>query len=141
MIKAWRGTRVTFLAAVVAALGTGGARDVVAADLVAEVVGAEEPTSTEIAADPVEAPVVADQAFAELAVEELAVEEIAVAEAVNAEEPTPAAPMIADIPPEPIEAGSIVMESVPGAPSVGTISAPASRKTEMNAGTSTRATP
>ena len=116
MIKAWCGTRVTFLAAVVAALGSGGARDVVAADLVAEVVGAEEPTSTEIAADPVEAPVVADQAFAELAVEE-----IAVAEAVNAEEPTPAAPMIADIPPEPIEAGSIVMESVPGAPSVGTI--------------------
>ena len=131
MIKAWCGTRVTFLAAVVAALGSGGARDVVAADLVAEVVGAEEPTSTEIAADPVEAPVVADQAFAELAVEELAVEElaveelaveeIAVAEAVNAEEPTPAAPMIADIPPEPIEAGSIVMESVPDAPSVGTI--------------------
>ena len=126
MIKAWRGTRVTFLAAVVAALGTGGARDVVAADLVAEVVGAEEPTSTEIAADPVEAPVVADQAFEELAVEAPAAEEpsvkdIVVAEAVNAEEPTPAASTIADIPPEPIEAGSIVMESVPGAPSVGTI--------------------
>ena len=121
MIKAWRRTRVTFLAAVVAALGSGGTRNVVAADLVTEVVGAEEPTSIEIAPDPVAEPVDADPAGEDRAFDEPAVEDLAVAEPVNAEEPTPAEPTTAAIPPEPIEAGSIVMESVPDAASVGTI--------------------
>jgi hypothetical protein len=121
MIKAWRRTRVTFLAAVVAALGSGGTRNVVAADLVTEVVGAEEPTSIEIAPDPVAEPVDADPAGEDRAFDEPAVEDLAVAEPVNAEEPTPAEPTAAAVPPEPIEAGSIIMESVPDAPSVGTI--------------------
>lgn len=121
MIKAWRRTRLTFLAAVVAALGSGGTRNVVAADLVAEVFGAEEPTSIEIAPDPVADPVGAEPAVADQAFDEPAAEDIAVAEAVNAEEPAPAEPTTAAVPPEPIEAGSIVMESVPDAPSVGTI--------------------
>jgi hypothetical protein len=121
MIKGWRRTRVTFLAAVVAALGSGGTRNVVAADLVAEVVGAEEPTSIEIAPDPVAEPVDADPAGGDRAFDEPAVEDLAVAEPVNAEEPTPAEPTTAAVPPEPIEAGSIMMESVPDAPSVGTI--------------------
>jgi len=131
MIKGWRSTRVTFLATIVAALGGGGGpRDGFAADLpadaVAEVVGAEEPTGGEIevasVADPaVEDAVVEDPAVEDPAVEDAVVEETAVAEAVNAEEPTPAETTSADLPPEPIEAGSILMESVPEAPSVGTI--------------------
>lgn len=118
MIKGWRSTRVTFLATVVAALGGGAPRDVVAADLVAEVVGAEEPTSTEIATDPV-APVEPSAAAEPIA--DAVIEETAVAETVKAEEPTPAKTTTADVAPEPIEAGSIVIERVPDAPRVGTV--------------------
>jgi len=139
MIKAWCVSRLPILAAGLATIGAAlhgtHVRGEPAAGTVAEVVGAEEPTDveTEIALvpeeesaadevlageDPARAAVDAPepQAIAPDAQADTEADTAAVAraEVVNREEPT-VAEEAGDAAPEPVEAGSILMESVPEA--------------------------
>ena len=127
MFKAWRSTRATVAVTIFAALSHAATRGDVAADPVAEVVGAEEPNVGEIAFDAV-AP---EPAFDVVGTEEpagedikpVATEAIPVAEVVSAdqpstEQPSAAQPVADDAAPEPIETGSILLESMPDVPEI-----------------------
>ena len=122
MLKAWRSTRATIAVTIFAALCHAATRGDVATDPVAEVVGAEEPNVGEITFDAV-AP---EPAFDVVGTEEPAGEDskpeateaIPVAEVVSADEPSAEEPVADDAAPEPIETGSILLESMPAVPEI-----------------------
>lgn len=135
MSKAWRSTRMALLVTVFAGLSGTATRGDVEADAVAEVVGAEEPNSGAITLDEVAPEPAADVTAAEEPpvprvvtdhVEAASVADVAAQDAESApvaKPPTAATPAAAqvaieDVPPEPVETGSILVESEADSPIV-----------------------